>query len=127
MQQPFFQLSQFMPILDSLVKDTTIISVTLISRDGLMVSQGLPSKIDERLAALIAAAFTGTGEQLAQQFSLQEARATIVLGKRSNVVCVSAGYQFILVAYIRQRADLKKVITRLRRVAARIRRSTEGR
>ena len=123
MQQPIFNLNRFVPLLDSLMKHPAIISVSLISRDGLMVSQGLPKAIDERLAAPMAAAFTGTGEQLADQFRFQETRAVVAFGKRHDVICIPTGCQFIIIAYIHHVKDNSKIITRLRRVATRIRKS----
>ena len=124
MQQPLFNLNRFVPLLDSLMKNPAIISVTLVSRDGLMVSQGLPHAIDERLAAPMAAAFTGTGEQLAGQFRFQETRAVVAYGKRHDVICVPSGLQFILIAYVHHQKDNGKIITRLRQVATKIRKAT---
>ncbi|MHA1860719.1 MAG: roadblock/LC7 domain-containing protein [Candidatus Ranarchaeia archaeon] len=121
MQKHMFNLDRFKSLLDTIEKDPDIISVTLVSRDGLMVSHSMAKQVDERLASPIIAAFTGTGEQLADQFHMRKIRGLTVIGTANSIICVPAGDQFILAAYIKKKGDIKRILTRLRRVASRIR------
>ena len=124
MQQPVFSINRLSSLTATLTKHPDVITTIIISCDGLMVSDGLPPEIDERLVAPMAAALSGTGEQLAQNLGFKETRGIIVFGKRQHVLTVSAGPQFILVVIIKASSNISQLLAKARRVAGRIRRKT---
>ena len=110
----------FEKIVKTLKSDLNVKAVTLLSRDGLMITHTLPKGIDVRLAAPMASALVGTAEKIVEEFHRGEYKTCIVESSRGYTLTVSAGFQYILVVIANRRADLKRITRRMKLASKRI-------
>ena len=104
----------FQRIVKTLKSDPNVKAVTLLSRDGLMITHTLPKDVDVRLAAPMASALVGTAEKIVEEFHRGDYKTCIVESSKGYTLTVSAGFQYILVVITNRRADLKKITRRMK-------------
>ena len=112
-------------VLHHLERVGDIIGSAIVRRDGLLIASGLPSEVNSRAVAAMAAAIAGTSESSAKELKIGEFEQVIVNASTGQYVVLGAGPEAILIALLRKGANLGLVLLEMERAAQKIARLLE--
>ena len=92
----------------------------IVRRDGLMIASNLPSKIDSRTIAAMAAALVGTAETCSSELARGQFMQVIVESELGKIVSVGAGKMAVLVCLVKPIGNLGLVLLAMDRTNKKI-------
>jgi len=92
----------------------------IVRRDGLMIASDLPSKVDARTIAAMAAALVGTAETTSGELARGNFKQVIVESELGKVVSVGAGKLAVLVCLVKKNGNLGLVLLTMERVGKKV-------
>lgn len=109
-------------ILAELQKVGDILGSAIVRTDGLLIASNLPTKVNSKAVAAMAAAIVGTAETTVQEFNIGNFQQVIVNAAEGQYVCIKAGEEAILIALLKKDANLGLVLLEMERQGKKIER-----
>jgi len=97
-----------------------VIGSSIVRRDGLLIASNLPSEVNAKAVAAMAAAIVGTSETSTKELDIGEFNQVIVNGSNGQYVSVGAGGEAILICLIKKTANLGLVLLEMERSAKKL-------
>ncbi|MEM5794037.1 MAG: roadblock/LC7 domain-containing protein [Candidatus Aenigmatarchaeota archaeon] len=107
-------------VLKELEKIGDIIGSAIVRRDGLLIASGLPSEVNARAVAAMAAAIVGTSETSTKELEIGEFQQVIVNASEGQYVAIGAGEEAILIALLRKNANIGLILLEMEKAAKKI-------
>jgi predicted regulator of Ras-like GTPase activity (Roadblock/LC7/MglB family) len=107
-------------VLKELEKIGDIIGSAIVRRDGLLIASGLPSEVNARAVAAMAAAIVGTSETSTKELEIGEFQQVIVNASEGQYVAIGAGEEAILIALLRKDANIGLILLEMEKAAKKI-------
>jgi len=107
-------------LLGELSQTGDIEASAIVRRDGLMIASNLPSKVDSRTIAAMAAALVGTAETCSSELSRGQFMQVIVESELGKVVSVGAGKMAVLVCLVKSSGNLGLTLLAMERTGKKI-------
>ena len=95
----------------------SILGAAVISTDGFTIASELPTSVEERRVAAMAAAMLGLGEQTTDEFEHGYFKRVFVEGSEGYTVIMSAGNEAVLSAIVSRDAKMGLVFLQMGRTA----------
>jgi len=92
----------------------------IVRRDGLMIASDLPSKVDGRTIAAMAAALVGTAETTSGELARGSFKQVVVESQLGKIVSVGAGKLAVIVCLVKKNGNLGLVLLTMARVAKKV-------
>ena len=96
---------------------TGILGAAVISTDGFTIASELPSSVDERRVAAMAAAMLGLGEQTTSEFEQGHFERVFVEGAGGYTIIMSAGHEAVLSTIASKDAKMGLIFLQMGRTA----------
>lgn len=112
-------------ILKELEKIGDILGSAIVRTDGLLIATGLPTEVNSKAVAAMAAAIVGTSETSVKELEIGKFNQVIVNASDGQYVCIKAGEEGILISLARKDANLGLVLLEMERQAKKITRLIE--
>jgi|YelNatPaOPRAMG01_1025707.scaffolds.fasta_scaffold18067_7 predicted regulator of Ras-like GTPase activity (Roadblock/LC7/MglB family) len=107
-------------VLKELEKIGDIIGSAIVRRDGLLIASGLPSEVNARAVAAMAAAIVGTSETSTKELEIGEFQQVVVNASEGQYVAIGAGEEAILIALLRKNANIGLILLEMEKAAKKI-------
>src|SRR3989338_10797568 len=107
-------------LLGELSQTGDIEASAIVRRDGLIIATILPSKIDSRTIAAMAAGLVGTAETCSSELARGQFLQVIVESELGKVVSVGAGKLAVLVCLVKTTGNLGLVLLSMGRMGGKI-------
>ncbi|MEM5834471.1 MAG: roadblock/LC7 domain-containing protein [Candidatus Aenigmatarchaeota archaeon] len=107
-------------VLKELEKIGDVIGSAIVRRDGLLIASGLPSEVNARAVAAMAAAIVGTSETSTKELEIGEFQQVIVNASEGQYVAIGAGEEAILIALLRKNANIGLILLEMEKAAKKI-------
>lgn len=107
-------------ILKALGEIGDIIGSAIVRRDGLLIGSNLPSEVNAKAVAAMAAAIVGTSETSTKELTIGEFNQVIVNASNGQYVSIGAGGEAILICLLKRTANLGLVLLEMDRSAKKI-------
>ncbi|MGC8812701.1 MAG: roadblock/LC7 domain-containing protein [Candidatus Aenigmatarchaeota archaeon] len=107
-------------VLRELEKIGDIIGSAIVRRDGLLIASGLPSEVNARAVAAMAAAIVGTSETSTKELEIGEFQQVVVNASEGQYVAIGAGEEAILIALLRKNANIGLILLEMEKAAKKI-------
>ncbi len=112
--------SELEDVLKELEKIGDIIGSAIVRRDGLLIASGLPSEVNARAVAAMAAAIVGTSETSTKELEIGEFQQVVVNASEGQYVVIGAGEEAILIALLRKNANIGLILLEMEKAAKKI-------
>jgi predicted regulator of Ras-like GTPase activity (Roadblock/LC7/MglB family) len=107
-------------VLKELEKIGDIIGSAIVRRDGLLIASSLPSEVNARAVAAMAAAIVGTSETSTKELEIGEFQQVVVNASEGQYVAIGAGEEAILIALLRKNANIGLILLEMEKAAKKI-------
>jgi len=107
-------------ILKALEEIGDVVGSAVVRRDGLLIASALPSEVNSKSVAAMAAAIVGTSETSVKELEIGGFNQVIVNASNGQYVSIGAGAEAILVCLLRKSANLGLVLLEMERSAKKI-------
>lgn len=97
-------------VISELAEAGDIEGSAIVRRDGLMIASNLPSKIDARTIAAMAAALVGTAETCSNELQKGKFQQVIIESQLGKIASLGAGNQAILITLLKPQANLGLIL-----------------
>jgi len=103
-----------------------IAAAAVVRRDGLMIAYDLPTGVDARKIAAMAAAIVGTAERATYEMGQGRFQIVMIEGEKGRMVAMGAGEKAILLALLRPEANVGLVLLEMERTAKQVQETLRG-
>jgi predicted regulator of Ras-like GTPase activity (Roadblock/LC7/MglB family) len=113
-------------ILSDLERIGDIVGSAIVRTDGLLIATGLPSEVNSKAVAAMAAAIVGTSETTVSELNIGEFKEVLVNASDGQYAAIKAGEDCILIALLRKGANLGLVLLEMEKQSKKIARLIES-
>jgi len=107
-------------VLDDFESAGDVIGSAVVRRDGLMIISSLPSAVNSKAVAAMAAAIVGTGETASKELEIGDLNQIVVESASGKLVSIGAGPDAIFTALIKPKANMGLILMSMERSCKKI-------
>ena len=112
-------------LLQELVASGDVEGAAVVTRDGLLVTSSLSSKVDAETLAAMTATMMGSAETAMHELKKKELERVIVETRDSKLITMGAGEETILVAMVSEKVNLGLILISMKKIAQKIEKEVE--